>query len=302
MTGRMLMFCLASIIAVPALSAGPTKAPNPEAEAAYQDIQATFGFVPGFLRQFPETAIASAWHNMKTISLNPKGAVPPKQKELIALGVAAQIPCDYCTYFHTQAARLHGATDDEIKQCLAEASLTRAWSTYVNGIAMDEATWRNEIGRMVANMKKVQAAPERAPMQPARTPEEVLAQAEQMFGFQPTFLKLMPRDALVGMWNEWHAVEMNPANPIPGKYTVLTSLAVSAQVPCSYCVYADTQFATQLEGATSQEIGESILTASQVRHWSTYLNGIQYDQTKFRREVDQIVSHLRRQKAMEAQK
>jgi alkylhydroperoxidase/carboxymuconolactone decarboxylase family protein YurZ len=30
--------------------------------------------------------------------LNPKGALDGKTKQLIALGVAAQIPCAYCVY------------------------------------------------------------------------------------------------------------------------------------------------------------------------------------------------------------
>jgi AhpD family alkylhydroperoxidase len=44
------------------------------------------------------------------------GALDSKTKYLIALGVAGQIPCRYCLYFDTTAAKHAGATDAEIKE------------------------------------------------------------------------------------------------------------------------------------------------------------------------------------------
>ena len=48
-------------------------------------------------------------------------------------------------------------------------------------------------------------------------------------------------------------LEMNPASAIPGKYKSLIGLAVSAQIPCKFCIIADTEFA-KLEGATDREL------------------------------------------------
>ena len=65
--------------------------------------------------------------------MNPRGALDAKTKQLIALGVAAQIPCAYCVYTHTKAAKATGATDAQIKEAIATAALVRFNSTMLNG-------------------------------------------------------------------------------------------------------------------------------------------------------------------------
>jgi AhpD family alkylhydroperoxidase len=45
------------------------------------------------------------------------------------LAVTAQIPCRYCIYFHTAAAKANGASDEEIKETVATAAVARHWST-----------------------------------------------------------------------------------------------------------------------------------------------------------------------------
>jgi len=115
------------------------------AEAAYRDIQQTLGIVPGFFKEFPEVAIAGAWAEFKTLQLNPNTSLNGKTKELIGLAVAAQIPCSYCIYFHTAAAKANGATDEEIREAVAMASVVRHWSTVLNGMQTDQARFRQEV-------------------------------------------------------------------------------------------------------------------------------------------------------------
>ncbi len=115
------------------------------AEATYKDIEATLGIVPSFLKAFPQSGIPGAWSEMKSLQLNPKTALSPKQKELISLGVAAQIPCGYCVHFHTVAAKANGATDEEIREAVAMAAVTRHWSTVLNGMSVDMATFKREV-------------------------------------------------------------------------------------------------------------------------------------------------------------
>ena len=125
-----------------------------DAPSAYRDMEATLGGVPGFMKQFPEAGIAGAWREFKTIQLNPHSAVPGKYKELIGLAVASQIPCRYCIAFHTETAKLNGASDAEIREAVAMASLTRHWSTFLNGTMVDEATFRHETDQAIANVRK----------------------------------------------------------------------------------------------------------------------------------------------------
>ena len=65
--------------------------------------------------------------------MNPAGALDGKTKQLIGLGVAAQIPCAYCVYALTKGAKAAGATDAQIKEAIATAALVRFNSTMLNG-------------------------------------------------------------------------------------------------------------------------------------------------------------------------
>jgi len=115
-----------------------------DAAATYRDIEATLGAVPTFFKLFPEEGIAGAWAEFKTVQLNPKTALSGKEKELIGLAVAAQIPCTYCVYFHTAAAKANGATDAEIRDAVAMAAISRHWSTVLNGMQADLGTFKQE--------------------------------------------------------------------------------------------------------------------------------------------------------------
>ena len=72
-------------------------------------------------------------------------ALDAKTKELIGLGVAAQIPCTFCIYAHTMNAKRLGATDDQIKEAVAAAALTRKWSTELNGNMYDFDSFKKEV-------------------------------------------------------------------------------------------------------------------------------------------------------------
>jgi AhpD family alkylhydroperoxidase len=68
-------------------------------------------------------------------------------------------------------------------------------------------------------------------------------------------------------------------------------LAVASQVPCRFCIIAHTEFA-KLNGATDAEITEAIAMAAFTRDMSTMLNGMQIDETQFRKDVDHLVKNF----------
>jgi AhpD family alkylhydroperoxidase len=80
----------------------------------------------------PDEALKPYWDEYLAV-MNPAGALDGKTKQLIGLGVAAQIPCAYCVYAHTKAAKAAGATDAQIKEAIAIAALVRFNSTMLNG-------------------------------------------------------------------------------------------------------------------------------------------------------------------------
>ena len=57
------------------------------------------------------------WDLFKKIQLEGE-ALDGKQRELIGLAISAVTKCRYCTYFHTEMARLNGATEKEIEEAV----------------------------------------------------------------------------------------------------------------------------------------------------------------------------------------
>ena len=154
--GRFRLIATSVTLASIAALAHPANAQD--AAAAYKDIEQTLGSVPSFFKAFPEVGIAGAWAEFKSVQLNPDTALDGKTKELIGLAVASQIPCEYCVYFHTSAARANGATDEEIRETVAMAAIVRHWSTVLNGMQVDLTTFKQEVDTVLAHAAEMAKA------------------------------------------------------------------------------------------------------------------------------------------------
>jgi AhpD family alkylhydroperoxidase len=95
----------------------------------------------------PQQGLDAAVQDMMILQ-GSDAALAAKERELIGLGVAAQIPCEYCVYFHTKAARHFGASDAEIREAIAQAAQVRKWSTMLNGSMYDAQAFRAEVDAM----------------------------------------------------------------------------------------------------------------------------------------------------------
>ena len=104
-------------------------------------------------------------------------------------------------------------------------------------------------------------------------------------GVVPGFFRAFPEAGLPGAWSSFKQVQVSENSALTPKVKQLIGLAVSAQVPCTYCVYFHTEVA-KAYGATPEEIKEAVALAAISRHWSTVLNGNAIDMTAFRKEVD----------------
>lgn len=253
------------------------------------DIEKTLGSVPSLFTLLPSDGAAAGWEAFKGLQLT-ESALPFKYKELTGLAVAAQVPCRYCIYFHTEAARLHGATDRELDEALAMAALTRQWSTVLNGMQIDEAEFRAQVQQVLAYVAK--AAPT-GPEIVVTDAASAYADMERTLGLVPTFLRKYPTSAIAGAWKEFKQVQLSPKTAIPVKNKELIGLAVSAQIPCRYCVAYHTEVA-RFAGATEAEIADAVAISGAVRHWSTLLNGAQVDEATFRAETDRVLDHFRK--------
>ena len=147
-------------------SASKTAAPAPvtvvDGASALNEVTQMLGYAPEFLRTFPDEARAGAWKQFRDVQLNPGTALAGKNKELIGLAVASQIPCRFCIIAHTEFAKLNGATDAEIHEAIAMASLTRDLSTMLNGMQVDEPQFRRDIDRLVKGAKAAAKSTEKS--------------------------------------------------------------------------------------------------------------------------------------------
>ena len=118
----------------------------PSVEDTYKEIETTFGVVPSHIKSYPKSAVAGAWAMTRGLLMDENNALEPKVKSLINLAVAAQIPCQYCIWLETRFARAQGATDEEVAEAVAQAAYVRHWSTVLNGMQIDFATFKTEFG------------------------------------------------------------------------------------------------------------------------------------------------------------
>ena len=126
-------------------ASGAAKAEEPTpSEAAIAEMKKMLGGVPAEMKLYPESARAAGWEMMKSTDLNKNTVLPSKTRELIGLAVAAQIPCQYCVYYHIKAAKAAGASDEEMREAVHQASLTRHWSTILYGNQYDLGVYKTE--------------------------------------------------------------------------------------------------------------------------------------------------------------
>ena len=92
-------------------------------EEVYKDIEEMFGFVPTFLKVVPDSSLDLEWQLLKRVQFE-EGAIPNKYRELMGIAVSAATKCRYCALFHTEVAKLNGATDAEIEDAVHVAKST----------------------------------------------------------------------------------------------------------------------------------------------------------------------------------
>jgi AhpD family alkylhydroperoxidase len=95
---------------------------------------------------FAGRELQAAWQDYQAVFNNPDAALAAKTKQLIGLGVAAQIPCPYCIYAHTVLAKKAGASEQEIKEAISAAAETRKLSTMLNGMQYDMDKFKAQVG------------------------------------------------------------------------------------------------------------------------------------------------------------
>ena len=126
--------------------------PTDASKQVEAEMEETFGAAPVSFKVYPEHMRAGAWEWFKS-TLSPDAAIPAKYSQLIPLGVASQIPCNYCIYAYTTMAKMLGATGKEIQEAVASATDTRHWSTVLNDSGIDFEEFKAEWDGILAHLK-----------------------------------------------------------------------------------------------------------------------------------------------------
>jgi len=113
-------------------------------EQVYQQIEGVFGLVPSMFKEVPDSSLEMEWQLFKRVQFD-EGPIPNKYRELIGVALAAATKCRYCSVYHTEVAKLNGATDAEIEDAVHYAKSSAGWSTYINGLQLDYDQFKAEV-------------------------------------------------------------------------------------------------------------------------------------------------------------
>ncbi|GAA1003040.1 hypothetical protein Aple_002410 [Acrocarpospora pleiomorpha] len=90
-------------------------------------------YTPQLRRSAPAEAASFSAFMASTVGRK-DGAIPPKYRELIALGVALTTQCQFCISSHTGVLKKLGATEEEIAETVFIAAALRAGAAYTHGM------------------------------------------------------------------------------------------------------------------------------------------------------------------------
>jgi len=110
----------------------------------------------------PQDVLVQMWPIMKKYVLG-QSTIPPKYREMIALASAATMKCPYCEAFHRGAARMYGATEEELKEVGTLVGQTTFWSSVLHTQNYDIDTFLKEFQAIGEHLTKQASATVTAP-------------------------------------------------------------------------------------------------------------------------------------------
>jgi AhpD family alkylhydroperoxidase len=102
-------------------------------------------------KAIPPDTLPHEWEEMKEYSFG-ETKIPAKYRELIGLAIAASIKCPYCVYFHTKAAKMNGATDEELAELAFLTRFTTGWSSILHASGIDFEAFKKQFDKAAQHM------------------------------------------------------------------------------------------------------------------------------------------------------
>ena len=72
----------------------------------------------------------------------------------MGLAIAASIKCPYCVHFHTHAARMQGATDEEIAETAFLTRFTTGRSSILHASSIDLEEFKRQFAKVEEYLSK----------------------------------------------------------------------------------------------------------------------------------------------------
>lgn len=122
-----------------------------------QELEQYLGQVPSFIEALAEPTVDHSWGIMRDLELEDT-ELADREKAIAGLSAASAIQCPYCIHFHTEEAKLHGVSEDELKEAVNVAGTVRYFSTILHGAERDMDEFVTETGEIVDHVEAQQAA------------------------------------------------------------------------------------------------------------------------------------------------
>lgn len=117
------------------------------------EIKKTMGLVLDQFKAIPKDTLPHEWAEMKAYSFW-ETRIPAKYRELMGLAIAASIKCPYCVHFHTHAARMQGATDEEIAETAFLTRFTTGRSSILHASSIDLEEFKRQFAKVEEYLSK----------------------------------------------------------------------------------------------------------------------------------------------------
>jgi AhpD family alkylhydroperoxidase len=118
-----------------------------------EDIEKTFGTVPGFMKETPEDILPHMWPLFKKYQIG-ESVIPQKYREMMMLAAAAAAKCPYCQTYHKEVSKMLGASNEELNELAAVVAMTAFWSNVLHTQNYDYNTFVSELKQMGEYMTK----------------------------------------------------------------------------------------------------------------------------------------------------
>ena len=102
------------------------------ADDLIRNVEEEFGSAPLIYKKLEDMPEALISHLLYKNAIGEGGCLPPKTVELISLAVGSALRCDHCTEYHMRAAKLMGASKEEILEAVLIAGMLANSSVLAN--------------------------------------------------------------------------------------------------------------------------------------------------------------------------